>query len=53
METLFGLLEFGLMAAFSIIWVAVLVSMLWSKIAWKGEAVHARRSAIGLTHRGQ
>ena len=53
METLFGLLEFGLIAAFSIIWVAVLVSMLWSKIAWKGEAVHARRSAIGLTHLGQ
>ena len=52
MGTLFGVLEFGLMAAFSTIWVAVLVSMLWSKIAWKGEAVHARRSAIGLTHRG-
>jgi len=50
MEMLFGLLEFGLMAAFSIIWVAVLVSMLWG--AWKGEAAHARRSAIGLTHRG-
>jgi hypothetical protein len=34
MEVLCGLLELVLMAVFSIIWVAVLVSALWS-VPWK------------------
>ena len=46
MDTLFGLLQLGLMAAFSIIWVAVLVSVLWSKIARNGETAHAPRPAV-------
>jgi hypothetical protein len=46
MDTLFGLLQLGLMAAFSIIWVAVLVSVLWSKIARNGKTAHAPRPVV-------
>ena len=46
MDTLFGLLQLGLMAAFSIIWMAVLSAVLWSKIARNGETAHAPRPTL-------
>ncbi len=46
MDMLFGVLQFGLMVAFTIVWVATLVAVLWSKIAWNDKTAHARRPAV-------